>query len=186
MAFLEQYNLAIADGADPDAPDFRKRVRLAMHKVATMIQGEAQSSLTLQQWQKRGQLATTILGILQNTASTTVAASEVWIDAFALSVTQNATITSASLDSDIEFQVTAIWDDVAGVTLGSASTRAKGLRDQLSNGGNKEAARIVGEAIAKQALGVGIKCVCFDRNRYKFHGRTRVLAEAARKTGLVF
>jgi large subunit ribosomal protein L18 len=79
-----------------------------------------------------------------------------------------------------------IIDDVAGATLASASTRAKGLRDQLPNSGNKKASEIIGEAVAKQALGVGIKCVRFDRNRYKFHGRVRVLAEAARKAGLVF
>lgn len=79
-----------------------------------------------------------------------------------------------------------IIDDTAGATLASASTRAKGLRDQLSCGGNKKAAEVVGEAIAKQAIGVGIKCVCFDRNRYKFHGRTKTLAETARKVGLVF
>ncbi|MHC4461539.1 MAG: 50S ribosomal protein L18 [Planctomycetota bacterium] len=79
-----------------------------------------------------------------------------------------------------------IIDDAAGATLVSASTRAKGLRDQLPNTADKKAAQIVGEAVAKQALGVGIKCVCFDRNRYKFHGRVRTLAEAARKTGLVF
>jgi large subunit ribosomal protein L18 len=79
-----------------------------------------------------------------------------------------------------------IIDDIAGATLVSASTTAKGLRDQLPKGGNKKAAQIVGEAIAKQALGVGIKCVCFDRNRYKFHGRTKALAEAARKVGLAF
>jgi len=79
-----------------------------------------------------------------------------------------------------------IIDDAAGATLASASTRAKGLRDQLPNTGNKKAAEIVGEAVAKQALGVGIKCVCFDRNRYKFHGRVRALADAARKAGLVF
>ena len=79
-----------------------------------------------------------------------------------------------------------ITDDVAGATLVSASTRAKALRDQLPHGGDKKAAQIVGEALAKQALSVGIKCVCFDRNRYKFHGRVKALAEAARKTGLVF
>jgi len=79
-----------------------------------------------------------------------------------------------------------IIDDVGGATLVSMSTRAKGLREQLPHGGNKKAAEAVGEAIAKQALGVGIKCVCFDRNRYKFHGRTKVLADAARKAGLVF
>jgi len=79
-----------------------------------------------------------------------------------------------------------IIDDVAGATLVSASTRGKGMRDQLSNCGDKKAAQIIGEAVAKQALQVGIKCVCFDRNRYKFHGRVRALAEAARKAGLVF
>ena len=79
-----------------------------------------------------------------------------------------------------------IIDDTAGATLASASTRTKALRDQLPKAGNTKAAAIVGEAIAKQALGVGIKCVCFDRNRYKFHGRVRSLAEAARKAGLVF
>ena len=79
-----------------------------------------------------------------------------------------------------------IIDDVVGVTLVSASTSAKGLRDRLPSGGDKKAAEMVGEAVAKQAIGVGIKCVCFDRNRYKYHGRVKVLAEAARKTGLVF
>lgn len=79
-----------------------------------------------------------------------------------------------------------IMDDVAGATLVSASTRAKTLRDQLPCGGDKKAAQIVGETLAKQAMSVGIKCVCFDRNRYKFHGRVKALAEAARKTGLVF
>ena len=68
----------------------------------------------------------------------------------------------------------------------SASTRTKDLRDQLSNTGDKKAAQAIGEAVAKQAISVGIKCVCFDRNRYKFHGRTRALAEAAREAGLVF
>ena len=79
-----------------------------------------------------------------------------------------------------------IIDDIAGATLVSASTRAKSIREQLPKGGNKKAAEVVGEAIAKQALGVGIKCVCFDRNQCRFHGRVRALAEAARKAGLAF
>jgi len=79
-----------------------------------------------------------------------------------------------------------IIDDVAAVTLASASTRSKALRSRLANGGNKQAAEVVGEAVAKQALQVGINCVRFDRNRYKYHGRVKVLAEAARKSGLVF
>ncbi len=79
-----------------------------------------------------------------------------------------------------------IVDDVAGATLISMSTRSTGLREELSGGGNCKAAEVVGEAVAKQALGVGIKCVCFDRNRYKYHGRVKALSEAARKAGLVF
>ncbi|UCE48840.1 MAG: 50S ribosomal protein L18 [Phycisphaerales bacterium] len=79
-----------------------------------------------------------------------------------------------------------IIDDTAGATLASASTAAKALREKLKNAGNKRAAEMVGETIAKQALGVGIKCVCFDRNRYRFHGRVKALAEAARKVGLAF
>ena len=79
-----------------------------------------------------------------------------------------------------------IIDDVAAVTLVSANTRSKHLRDQIDRGSNIRAAEAVGEAIAKQALQVGIKCVCFDRNRYKYHGRVKALAEAARKAGLVF
>ena len=79
-----------------------------------------------------------------------------------------------------------VIDDTAGATLASASTRSQSLPSKLPNAGNIKAAEIVGEAIAKQALGVGIKCVSFDRNRYKFHGRVKALAEAARKAGLVF
>jgi len=79
-----------------------------------------------------------------------------------------------------------IIDDYAGVTLVSASTRGKGLRGELSKTGNRGAAEAVGAAVAKQAIGVGIKCVGFDRNRYRYHGRVKALAEAARKAGLVF
>jgi len=79
-----------------------------------------------------------------------------------------------------------IIDDTVGVTLASASTQGKALREQMGNGGDKKAAGVIGEIIAKEALGVGIQCVCFDKNRYKFHGRVKALAEAARKTGLVF
>ena len=79
-----------------------------------------------------------------------------------------------------------IIDDTAGATLACASTKSKALSGQVDKTGNKKAAEIVGEAIAKQALGVGIKCVCFDRNKYKFHGRVETLAKAARKAGLSF
>jgi len=79
-----------------------------------------------------------------------------------------------------------VIDDHAGATLASASTRVKSLRQKPNKGGNKNAAEAVGVAVAKQAVGVGIKCVKFDRNRYRYHGRVRALADAARKTGLVF
>lgn len=79
-----------------------------------------------------------------------------------------------------------IIDDVAGLTLASASTRSKLLKGQLQKTGNKKAAETVGEAIAKQAIGVGIKFVSFDRNRYRYHGRVKALADSARKAGLVF
>ena len=79
-----------------------------------------------------------------------------------------------------------VIDDAAGLTLVSASTRSKTLRDKIAKTGNKKAAEMVGEAVAKEAIGVGIKCVCFDRGPYKFHGRVKSLADAARKAGLVF
>jgi len=79
-----------------------------------------------------------------------------------------------------------IIDDAGGVTLVATSTVGKELREQTSQGGNRKAAEAVGEALAKKALDVGIKCVCFDRNRYKYHGRVKSLADAARKAGLAF
>jgi large subunit ribosomal protein L18 len=79
-----------------------------------------------------------------------------------------------------------IIDDTAGVTLASCSTQSNALTGQVTYGGNIAAAKIVGEAIAKEALDVGIRCVCFDRNRFKYHGRVKSLAEAARKAGLKF
>jgi large subunit ribosomal protein L18 len=79
-----------------------------------------------------------------------------------------------------------IIDDYASVTLVSASTQARSLRRQIEQGGNKAAAEAVGKAIAKEAIGVGIKCVCFDRSRNSYYGRVKVLAEAAREAGLAF
>ena len=79
-----------------------------------------------------------------------------------------------------------IIDDTVGITLASANTRSKSVRDDLSKTGNIEAAKIIGASVAKQAVQVGIKCVRFDRNRYRYHGRVKALAEAAREVGLVF
>ena len=79
-----------------------------------------------------------------------------------------------------------IVDDMAGVTLASASSMTSNLRSKVGGKGNVDAAKQVGSALAKQALGVGIDCVKFDRNRYRYHGRVKALADAAREAGLVF
>ncbi|WP_120465268.1 50S ribosomal protein L18 [Paenibacillus aceti] len=77
-------------------------------------------------------------------------------------------------------------DDVAGVTIVSASTADKELSGDIKNGGNVESARKVGELIAKRAQEQGKKVVVFDRGGYLYHGRIQALAEAARETGLEF
>lgn len=76
-----------------------------------------------------------------------------------------------------------IIDDGKGVTLAAASTLDKEID---GNGGNTEAARKVGELIAKRAVEKGIETVVFDRGGYIFHGRVKELAEGAREGGLKF
>ena len=77
-------------------------------------------------------------------------------------------------------------DDSSGCTLVAASTAAKDFPADLSQKGNVAAATKVGESIARKALTVGIRQVSFDRSGYRYHGRVKALAEAARKEGLVF
>ncbi len=77
-----------------------------------------------------------------------------------------------------------IINDVTGETLVSASTVEKDIKENY--GGNIEAAKAVGEAIAKKALEKGIKVVVFDRGGYLYHGRVAALATAAREAGLEF
>lgn len=79
-----------------------------------------------------------------------------------------------------------VIDDLSGKTLASASTKDKGLRDQLAAGGNKDAAAAIGKSIAERAIAAGIKAVRFDRGHYKYHGRIAALADAAREAGLTF
>ena len=76
-----------------------------------------------------------------------------------------------------------IIDDVAGVTLVSASTPEK---DFEGNGGNKAAAKWVGQKIGERAAAKGITEVVFDRGGYLYHGRVSELAEGAREGGLKF
>ena len=77
-----------------------------------------------------------------------------------------------------------IIDDQAGKTLVSASTIEKGTKTE--NGSNVEAAKKIGEAIAKKALEKGIDTVVFDRSGYVYTGRVKALADAAREAGLKF
>lgn len=77
-----------------------------------------------------------------------------------------------------------IIDDTKGVTLVSASTLEKELN--IKNGGNVEAAKIIGAEIAKRAKKAKINKVVFDRGGYLYHGRVKALAEAARENGLEF
>lgn len=79
-----------------------------------------------------------------------------------------------------------IIDDAKGITLVSASTGDKDLKDQIENGGDKGAAKMVGEAIAKKALAAGIENVVFDRGGYVYTGRVKELADGAREAGLKF
>jgi large subunit ribosomal protein L18 len=76
--------------------------------------------------------------------------------------------------------------DTIGKTLVNASTLSPELRGNLSHSGNVEAAKKVGELLAKKCLEKGIQKVVFDRNGYLYHGRVKALAEAARTGGLIF
>ncbi|KAB2308552.1 50S ribosomal protein L18 [Betaproteobacteria bacterium SCN2] len=73
-----------------------------------------------------------------------------------------------------------------GKVLASASTLEKDVRAQAPNGGNVTAAALVGKRLAEKAKAAGIEKVAFDRSGFKFHGRVKALAEAARENGLVF
>ena len=77
-------------------------------------------------------------------------------------------------------------DDDQGITLASASTRDKELSGQIKYGGNCEAAKIIGQAIAEKAKSAGVTKIKLDRGAYKYHGRVAELANAAREAGLEF
>ena len=77
-----------------------------------------------------------------------------------------------------------IIDDEKGTTLVSASSLDKDLK--IANGGNVEAAKLVGKSIAEKAKKAKIKSVVFDRGGYLYHGRVKSLADAAREGGLKF
>ena len=79
-----------------------------------------------------------------------------------------------------------VIDDLTGKTLAAASSQDKLLSGKLKTGGNADAAQAVGKAIAEKAKAAGIKQVAFDRSGFKYHGRVKALADAARENGLEF
>ena len=70
--------------------------------------------------------------------------------------------------------------------VASASTLEKEVRAQVKNGGNKEAAQLIGKLVAERAVEKGISKISFDRSGFQYHGRVAALAEAAREAGLQF
>jgi large subunit ribosomal protein L18 len=79
-----------------------------------------------------------------------------------------------------------IIDASGGKVLASASTLEAEVRASISNGGNVKAAVAVGRRIAEKAKAAGIESVAFDRSGFRYHGRVKALAEAAREGGLKF
>lgn len=77
-------------------------------------------------------------------------------------------------------------DDVNGRTLAQASSQNKDVRKTVKDGGNVAAAAHIGELLAQRAVVQGIRRVEFDRNGYRYHGRIKTLADAAREGGLKF
>ncbi len=79
-----------------------------------------------------------------------------------------------------------IIDDLAGRTLASASSVETAAQSTDTKLGNGKSAALVGKLLAERAAKAGISAVCFDRGGFKFHGRVKALAEAARSAGLKF
>lgn len=79
-----------------------------------------------------------------------------------------------------------VIDDSQGKTVVSASTEEADFQSQAKYGGNCNAAKLLGQLVAKRAKEAGIDKVCFDRGNYKYHGRVAAVADAAREAGLSF
>ncbi len=79
-----------------------------------------------------------------------------------------------------------LLDDNMGITIVSASTLEKEMREDIKSGATCSAATRVGSLIAERAIAKGLTDVVFDRGGYLFHGRVKALADSARKSGLKF
>jgi large subunit ribosomal protein L18 len=94
-----------------------------------------------------------------------------------------ARLTVHRTNSHIYAQITSAGGEKV---LAAASTAEKEVRAQLKNGGNRKAAEMIGARIAQKAKQAGVETVAFDRAGYRYHGRVKALAEAARAGGLKF
>ena len=79
-----------------------------------------------------------------------------------------------------------VIDDTTGTTIVSAGSNDKEMRKQTKGGGNVAAAKLVGKTVAERAKQKGVSKVVFDRGGYRYHGRVKALADAAREAGLKF
>jgi len=79
-----------------------------------------------------------------------------------------------------------VIDDQSGKTIVSASSVDKDTKKGLKGGGNVAAAKVIGKTVAERAKAAGVTKVVFDRGGYKYHGRVKALADAAREAGLQF
>lgn len=77
-----------------------------------------------------------------------------------------------------------VIDSTGGRVIASASTIDKDIRSSVKNGGNIDAAKVVGQKIAEKAKAAGVEQVAFDRSGFHYHGRIKALADAARENGL--
>ncbi len=79
-----------------------------------------------------------------------------------------------------------VIDETGGKVLAEISTQSRELADKIKNGGNIEAAKLIGKQIAEKAVAAGVSTVAFDRSGFSYHGRVKALADSARENGLVF
>lgn len=79
-----------------------------------------------------------------------------------------------------------VFSSDGATTVASASTVEKDVRSEIAYGGNCASAAVVGRIIAERAMRAGVERVAFDRSGFKFHGRVKALADAAREAGLIF
>ena len=91
-----------------------------------------------------------------------------------------------SVYRSVDHIYTQVIDDRSGRTLASASSVDKETKKTLKGGGNIASAKAVGKIIAERAKAAGVSKVVFDRGGYKYHGRVKALADAAREAGLQF